>query len=59
MKIFSDFKVKAISVLLIIVALWIISVVAALQFLGKLPAGGTIDRISEKQRITTRIIRIL
>ncbi|OGD87161.1 hypothetical protein A2870_03345 [Candidatus Curtissbacteria bacterium RIFCSPHIGHO2_01_FULL_41_11] len=51
MKIFSDFKVKAISVLLIIVALWIISVVAALQFLGKLPAGGTIDRISEKQRI--------
>ncbi|MDP2632477.1 MAG: trypsin-like peptidase domain-containing protein [Candidatus Curtissbacteria bacterium] len=49
---FNQFKIKALTIVLVVVALWIISVVAVLQMLGKLPEGSTVvDRLTEKQRV--------
>lgn len=49
---FDKLKVKAVTVVLVVVALWILSVVAVLQVLGKIPGGQTtIDKLTEKQRV--------
>ena len=48
----TNFKVKAITGILIIVPLWVISVVAALQILGKLPQPTTSqNKILQDQKV--------